>query len=144
MLKKRYSSAHDLDGVIDLERLRSGPADSLERDSQKFFDLTYPTEDVYAVLRGLIRRFGNETAPGTILAQSVKGLGKSHTLLLGYHLFKNPDPAQAWAEKLGLKWSPPTDTEIIVQKFTDQSMPDDAIQVMGRTVAFFSARFYSN
>lgn len=127
MLTKRYSSARDLDGVIDLERLRSGPANSLERDARKFFDLTYPTEDVYAVLRGLSRRFDNEAAPGTVLAQAVKGLGKSHTLLLGYHLFKNPETAQAWAETLGLKWSPPADTEIIVQKFTDQSMPDDAL-----------------
>ncbi|MFQ5659001.1 MAG: hypothetical protein ACE5GZ_01135 [Gammaproteobacteria bacterium] len=119
-----------MDGVIDLERLRSGPVNSLERNAQKFFDLTYPTEDVHAVLRGLIRRFGNETAPGTVLAQSVKGLGKSHTLLLGYHLFKNPDQARAWTETLGLKWSPPADTEIIVQKFTDQSMPDDALWLL--------------
>ncbi len=42
MLKKRYSSARDLDGIINLERLRSGPANGLERDAQKFFDLHLP------------------------------------------------------------------------------------------------------
>jgi len=30
MIERRYKSTESLDGVIDLERLRSGPTDSLE------------------------------------------------------------------------------------------------------------------
>src|SRR5713226_5830610 len=130
MLRKRHTSVQDLDGVIDLERLRSGPPSSLERDARKFFELTYPSEDVHAVLRGLCRRFGKEGGPGTILAQSVKGLGKSHTLLMGYHLFVNTSEARTWMTKLGYEWSPPSDTEVIVHKFTDQSMPADALWLL--------------
>jgi hypothetical protein len=129
MIKRRYISIESLDGVIDLERLRSGHADCLERNAQKFFELTYLSEDLHKVLRGLSRRF-KERGPGTVLAQSVKGLGKSHTLLLGYHLFASPAEAKAWTAKSGYEWSPPEDTEIIVQKFTDQSMPHDALWLL--------------
>lgn len=129
MLTKRYQSSQSLDGVIDLERLRSGSPDSLERDARSFFELTYLSEDLHKVLRGLSRRF-KEGGPGTILAQAVKGLGKSHTLLLGYHLFASPAEARAWAAKAGYEWAPPADAEIIVHKFTDQSMPSDALWLL--------------
>lgn len=129
MLIRRYDKAESLDGVIDLERLRSGAADSLERNAQRFFELTYLSEDLHMVLRGLCRRF-KEGGPGTVLAQAVKGLGKSHTLLLGYHLFASPDEAKAWAAKAGYEWTPPANTEIIVHKFTDQSVPHDALWLL--------------
>lgn len=129
MLQRRYPLANSIDGVIDLERLRSGPGDSLERNPQRFFELTYLSEDLYMVLRGLSQRF-IEGGPGTVLAQAVKGLGKSHTLLLGYHLFASPEEAKAWAAKLGYEWAPPADAEVIVHKFTDQSMPSDALWML--------------
>ncbi len=129
MLTRRYATTESLDGIIDLERLRTGPADCIERDAQKFFDLTYPSEDLHKVLNGLSRRF-KEGGPGTVLAQAVKGLGKSHTLLLGYHLFASPDAAKAWAARVGYEWLPPDNTVVIVHKFTDQSMPEDALWLL--------------
>ena len=35
------------------------------------------------------------------LAYMAKGLGKSHALLLGYHLFSSPEIVRAWAKSLG-------------------------------------------
>ncbi len=127
MLRKRYSSSNSLDGVIDLERLHSGPADSLERNAREFFELTYLSEDLHKVLRGLVQRFKDGNGPGTVLAQALKGLGKSHTLLLAYHLFSSRAEAKAWASRAGYDWTPPEDIEVIVQKFTDRSMPHDAL-----------------
>ncbi len=133
MMKKRFASAAQLDGVVDLERLRSGPSDSIERDAARFLDLTYPSEDVKALLRLLSRRFGGAASEGTILANAVKGLGKSHALLLAYHLLKSPTEAKAWMTKLGYTWAPPTDTIVLVHKFTDRSMPGDALwSLVGR------------
>lgn len=132
-MKKRFASAGQLDGVVDLERLRSGPPDSIERDAARFLDLTYPSEDVKALLRLLSRRFGGTASEGTILANAVKGLGKSHALLLAYHLLKSPAEASAWMTKLGYTWVPPTDTIVLVHKFTDRSMPGDALwSLVGR------------
>jgi uncharacterized protein len=101
----------------------------LERDAKRFFELTYPSEDLHKVLRGLGRRF-NQGGPGTVLVQAVKGLGKSHTLLLGYHCFANPADARSWAAKAGYTWDPPEDAQIAVHKFTDQSMPGDALWLL--------------
>jgi predicted AAA+ superfamily ATPase len=64
MLKKRYTSAQHLDGVIDLERLRSGSATSLEGDAAGFLELTYPSSDAHALVRGLSRRFSGDEQPG--------------------------------------------------------------------------------
>ena len=130
MLKKRYTSAQDLDGVIDLERLRSGSSTSLERDAAGFLDLTWPSTDVHALVRGLSNRFNGGSQSGTFLAHSAKGLGKSHALLLGYHLFSNPEIARAWMEHLGYDWAPPDDTLVIVRKLTDHALPDDALWLL--------------
>lgn len=130
MLVKRYSSSQQLDGVIDLERLRSGARGDLERDAAKFFELTYPSEEVHAVLRGLTQRFSTGNGPGLVLAESVKGLGKSHLLLLGYHLFQTATVASAWTSTIGYTWVPPAGAVVVVHKFTDQSMPEDALWLL--------------
>ena len=130
MLTRRYASARDLDGVIDLERLRSGLPASLERDAAGFLDLTWPSSDVHALVRGLSKRFDGGARSGTILAHSAKGLGKSHALLLGYHLFTSPEIARVWAAPLGYDWAPPEDTLVVVRKLTDQALPDDALWLL--------------
>ncbi len=133
MMKKRFATAAHLDGVVDLERLRFGPPDSIERDPGRFLDLTYASEDVKALLRLLSRRFGGAASEGTILANAVKGLGKSHALLLAYHLLKSPAEATAWMTKHGYAWTPPANTVVLVHKFTDRSMPGDALwSLIGR------------
>ena len=86
MLKKRYKSAKQVDGVVDLERLNSGPATCIERKPEQFLDLTYPSVDLQLMLRALHERFvsSDEGSPGLFLAEAVKGLGKSHALLTAY------------------------------------------------------------
>lgn len=132
MLTRRYTTAGRIDSVIDLEKLRSGTKSCLERDASRFLDLTYLTEDLHRMLRALSQRFGQESnAPadstGLILAEGVKGQGKSHTLLLAYHLFSNLEPASPWMERHGYAWAPPRDTIVLVEKFTDQYLPFDSL-----------------
>ena len=130
MLTKRHASARDLDGVIDLERLRSGSSASLERDAARFLELTWPSSDVHALVGGLSHRFNGGSQAGTILAHSAKGLGKSHALLLGYHLFSSPGIARGWAGSLGYDWTPPDDTLLVVRKLTDRALPGDALWLL--------------
>ena len=130
MLTKRHASARDLDGVIDLERLRSGSSASLERDAARFLELTWPSSDVHALVGGLSHRFNGGSQAGTILAHSAKGLGKSHALLLGYHLFSSPGIAREWAGSHGYDWTPPDDTLLVVRKLTDRALPDDALWLL--------------
>jgi hypothetical protein len=132
VLKKRHSTAARIDSVIDLEKLRSGPKSCLERDAAQFLRLTYLTEDLHGMLRSLSRRFNGERsqnadAPGLVLAEGVKGQGKSHALLLAYHLLANPEPARPWMESHGYPWAPPKDAVVLVEKFTDQYLPFDSL-----------------
>ncbi|HET6673867.1 MAG TPA: hypothetical protein VFG71_00940, partial [Nitrospiraceae bacterium] len=96
MLDKRYRKASQIDGIVDLEKIRSGSKSSLERDPSLSLGLTYLTEDLRGMLRNLSARFGTATeasAPGLILAEGVKGQGKSHALLVAYHLFASQSSA---------------------------------------------------
>jgi hypothetical protein len=129
MLKKRYISARQVDGIIDIERLRSGPSKCIERDPDLFFDLTYPSEDLRGMLQALSRRFskGEDNKAGLFLAEAVKGLGKSHALLTAYHLFANPEPAKRWMKLHGYEWSPPPAPILVTKKFTDQYLPFDSL-----------------
>ena len=80
MLKRRYSSATRIDGVIDSEKLKSGPPNCLERDAAQFLNLTYITEDLNKALKSLCQRFAQDSpngeSTGLILAEGVKGQGK--------------------------------------------------------------------
>ncbi len=131
MLKKRYSSASRIDGVIDAEKVRSGPPTCLERDASQLFNLTYVTEDLQGMLRCLSRRFSQNgtggDSSGLILAEGVKGQGKSHDMILAYHLFASPARARPWMEARGFSWNPPSDTVILLEKFTDQYLPFDSL-----------------
>lgn len=129
MLKKRYKSAKQMGGVIDLERLRSGPSKCIERDPGAFLDLTYPSEDLRVMLRGLSTRFCKNDVEGNglYLAEAVKGLGKSHALLTAYHLFASREPSIKWMKEKGQEWDPPPDPCIIIRKFTDEYLLFDSL-----------------
>jgi predicted AAA+ superfamily ATPase len=69
----------------------------LEARPEDFFSLTYPTIDIRRVVERIGARFaGDESVPGLFLFEGLKGSGKSHLLLLAYHLFANPEPARQW------------------------------------------------
>ncbi len=131
MLKRRYSSATRIDGVIDSEKLKSGPPNCLERDAAQFLNLTYITEDLNKALKSLCQRFAQDSpngeSTGLILAEGVKGQGKSHNLILIYHLLTSPEQACPWMKGQGFSWTPPRDTVVLVEKFTDQYLPFDSL-----------------
>lgn len=129
MLKKRYKTARQLGGVIDLERLRSGPSKCIEREPGLFFELTYPSEDLQVMLRALCSRFAGDEVEGNgvYLAEAVKGLGKSHALLTAFHLFVSGDAAIKWVKEKGYIWNPPLKPCVIIRKFTDEYLPFDSL-----------------
>jgi hypothetical protein len=131
MLKRRYNSASRIDGVVDAEKVKSGPPNCLERDAAQLFNLTYVTEDLQGMLRCLSRRFNQNgtggDSSGLILAEGVKGQGKSHDMILAYHLFASPQHSGPWMQERGYSWNPPRDTVVLLEKFTDQYLPFDSL-----------------
>ncbi len=131
-----------IEGVIDIENRRDQKRKALESRPDDFFDLTYPTSDIRQVIEHLNRRFNSsERTPGLFLLEGYKGSGKSHLELLVYHLFTNFDVASKWLSKHGLKCKIPTDTKVLIHKFTD--FPVDSIWALvftelglGKTVSY--------
>ena len=111
-----------IQGIIDLanlnvQRKRRLPLEARPAD---FLSLTYPTADVRRVIERLGQRFsGDNDVPGLFLFEGLKGSGKSHLLLLAYHLFASPNDAQEWLARHRIACSLPTDATVILNKFTD-------------------------
>lgn len=128
-LKPRQEVISDkdtIDGIIDIANVFEIKKKILENNPQKFFELTYLTDDIKKVISKLNNRFKSNTdCPGLFLFEGFKGSGKSHLLLLIYHLFKNRKEGQKWLSENNIKCDIPDNVSIIINKFTDN--PTDSI-----------------
>jgi hypothetical protein len=113
-------SEEGIEGIIDLENLRHARRRKLESRPADFLELTYPTTDVQRLVQKLHDRFaGSGDAPGLFLMEGLKGSGKSHMLLLAYHLLKSQSAARTWLATHGIQCALPEDIVVVVNKFTD-------------------------
>jgi hypothetical protein len=122
LLKARLEvlSEDGIVGITDLANLADPKKRKLEARPADFLDLTYPTADVRRVISTIDRRFsGDKDAPGLFLFEGLKGSGKSHLLLMVYHLFKNLDAGRSWLDRHRLECRIPRDAVVVINKFTD-------------------------
>jgi len=121
--RKEVLSEQGIEGIIDLENALTPRKGKIEADPRRFFALTYPTADIRRVLREFHNRFNTaRESPGLYLFEGLKGCGKSHLLLLFYHLFKNPEEGRGWLRRHQIECSLPPDIAVIVNKFTDMPL----------------------
>ncbi len=119
-------SEEGIEGIIDLANLKDESRTKIEARPDDFFQLTYPTSDVKKVLDEINVRFSSsKESSGLFLFEGLKGSGKSHLLLMIYHLFKNYQIALQWLNENGLSCKIPQDAVVIINKFTDN--PHDSI-----------------
>jgi len=125
ILKPRPEVLSDegIDGIIDLANLDDPKGKKLEANPHRFLTLTYPTADVRRVIQKLSDRFSErKDTPGLFLFEGLKGSGKSHLLLLIYHLFKNYKIAKEWLEAHRMNCELPQNAVVVVNKFTDRPL----------------------
>jgi hypothetical protein len=119
-------SEEGIEGIIDLANLKDESRTKVEARPDDFFQLTYPNSDVKKVLDEINVRFSSsKDSSGLFLFEGLKGSGKSHLLLMIYHLFKNHQIALEWLNENGLSCGIPQDAVVIINKFTDD--PHDSI-----------------
>ncbi len=117
---RRETLAGEIEGIVDLANLTDSRRRKLEAKPDQFFNLTYPTADVRRVVGLLDQRFAERgVTPGLFLFEGLKGSGKSHLLILIYHLFKSPKEARTWLDRHGLTCRLPEGITPVVNKFTD-------------------------
>jgi hypothetical protein len=121
VIKPRREVLQDaIEGIIDLANLDDPKKRKIEARPETFFELTYPTADIRRVLSLLDQRFGARgDAPGLFLFEGLKGSGKSHLLLLIYHLISSPTTGQAWLARHRITCRLPAAATVVVNKFTD-------------------------
>ncbi|HZO98668.1 MAG TPA: AAA family ATPase, partial [Terriglobia bacterium] len=121
--RKEVLSEQGIEGIIDLDNALTPRKGKVEADPRRFFALTYPTADIRRVLREFHNRFNTMRAsPGLYLFEGLKGCGKSHLLLLLYHLFKSSEEGRAWLGRHQIECSLPQGITVIVNKFTDMPL----------------------
>lgn len=115
-----------IEGVIDIENINAPKGSKIEADPERFLSLTYATSDIKRIIQGIDARFSNsDGSAGLFLLEAEKGLGKSHDLVLVYHLFNSPDLCQKWLKENKLGCSLPKNSVVVIQKLTDK--PTDQI-----------------
>lgn len=120
--RKEIISEEGIEGIIDLANLSDPTQTKIETKPADFFELTYATSDIRRVIERLDQRFHKTNdVPGTFLFEGLKGSGKSHLLLLIYNLFRHPEVAKSWLKENNLKCALPSESVVIVNKFTDSS-----------------------
>jgi len=119
--RKDVLTLEGVEGIIDIARVDGSKPNAIEADASAFFELTFPTSDIKRVAGALNERFNaQKNTSGLFLFEALKGSGKSHLLLLIYHIFKNPVVAKKWFSSYNITIDiPPNDLVVVLNKFTD-------------------------
>ncbi len=99
--------------AVELHEFLQKTADPVYQDPSKFFQNTYLTNQMKGMLKDtLLRLDRNEGVPVTVIDTGFGG-GKTHTLLLLHHVFKNPTLGFEYISKFDL------DKEHKIEKIPD-------------------------
>lgn len=106
-------------GVVKVENVHNPGA--VEADPEWVFSRTCVLDDELNLLTLIKRKLTRDDPVGNILLVGDMGSGKSHLLLLAYHMFNQPDRANEWLEKLtrvpekaDVRFSVPTTGRVVV------------------------------
>lgn len=112
-----------IEGIIDLRNLADRRHRKLESRPDAFLNLTYPTADIRRVVERLNDRFsGRGDTSSLFLFEGLKGSGKSHLLVLIYHLLKHPTEGARWLAQHNLSLALPANTAVVAHKYTDRPL----------------------
>ena len=116
-------SEDGIEGIIDLRNLEDRRHRKLESRPEAFLSLTYPTTDIKRVVQRLNDRLSRQGDTSALfLFEGLKGSGKSHLLVLMYHLLKHPDKGAQWLSQHGLSLDLPGNTVVVAHKYTDRPL----------------------
>lgn len=74
----------------------------LENDADRLFSMTYPSNALETAFDHVDNKLRSQDSQGGIALSGPYGSGKSHGLLVLYHMFDSPDIAQSWVDEWGV------------------------------------------
>jgi len=88
--------------AVELYDILSGDADEVYLNPKRFLDNTYLTSDMKALLVGALKRLTRNGGSAVYVLDTEFGGGKTHSLLLLYHVFKNRDLGIKYIQDYGI------------------------------------------
>ena len=88
--------------AVELYDVLSGRADPVYSNPQKFLDNTYLTVQMRTILRDVLKRTERSSGVPSIVIDTGFGGGKTHTLMLLYHILTNRDIGFEYLRTYGL------------------------------------------
>ncbi|WP_435552938.1 DUF499 domain-containing protein [Natrinema sp. CGMCC1.2065] len=82
-------------------------SDRLENDPQQLLSMTYPSNALRSAFEHVGNKLSGRDSQGAITLSGPYGAGKSHGLLVLYHLFNDPVVAQDWLDEWDIPVSLP-------------------------------------
>lgn len=93
-------------GVLQAHKVGES-SDRLENDPQQLLSMTYPSNALKAAFEHVENKLNGRDSQGAITLSGPYGAGKSHGLLVLYHLFNDPVIAQDWLDEWDIPLSLP-------------------------------------
>ncbi len=78
---------------LEFSAVLSGSVDSYFNDANQFFRKTYFTKTMLSILRDILGKVGRDSGRPCYVIDTTFGGGKTHLLVILWHLFKSPDIA---------------------------------------------------
>lgn len=100
-------------GVLQSHKVEE-PGDRLENNPDKLFNATYPSNSLKNAFDGIRSKLSGRSSQGGFVLSGPKGSGKSHGLILLFHMFRNPEKANRWLEEWNIPFDIPTKAECII------------------------------
>jgi hypothetical protein len=95
--------------AVELYSVLEGKADKIYTDPRLFLSHTYLTENMRYLLREALRRLSGKGGQPVFVLDTEFGGGKTHTILLLYHVFKSRNIGTKFIQEVGLT----KETEVI-------------------------------
>jgi len=85
-----------------------------ESSAKRILGMTYPTQALCQAMTAVEERIQGKRQQGTFIFAGDYGTGKSHSLLVLYHLLTSPSEGRWWLDKWNLAFSFPSEIQVAV------------------------------
>ena len=103
----------EFQGVLQAHKV-GGEEGRLESDPNRLLSTTYPSDSLQNIMDRVADALSGRDSQGGILLTGPYGSGKSHGLLVLYHMFNSPEVGQAWADDWDISIDLPDDTDAVI------------------------------
>jgi len=117
----------------------------IEKSAEWVFEHTYPSVSLKNMIEKIDQKYKGEEKRGTFIFTGGYGCGKSHNLLVLYHLFDSPEIAKKWAKKWQIDITLPKNPVIILLPLDYDNLKGEDLwkpifKQLGRTDVLFDVK----